>query len=205
MLVMASRKRLSVTVIVHKGTKDFGTAQYHEVVIFCPKAAFLALFLSYCIKKIMKQLITAIALLVSIGAAAQIQPAAAGVSYGAKTSARGAVSVDKLEAKMATAETFKGKVKGVITSVCEKKGCWMKLKQANGEGIMVRFKDYGFFMPQNIVGKEVVLSGVAQVTTTSVEDLKHYAEDAGKSQEEIAKINAPKKAIEFTAKGVLVL
>ncbi len=153
----------------------------------------------------MKQILIIIALFVSVGAMAQIKPATKGVTYGAKTKAKGAIAVDQLEAKLATAEQYTGKVKGVVTGVCEKKGCWMKLKQADGDGIMIRFKDYGFFMPQNIVGKEVVLDGVAAVTVTSVEDLKHYAEDAGKSKEEIAKITAPKKEIEFTAKGVLVL
>ena len=153
----------------------------------------------------MKQILFIIALFVSVGAMAQIKPATKGVTYGAKTKAKGAIAVDQLQSKLANAEQYTGKVKGVVTSVCEKKSCWMKLKQADGDGIMIRFKDYGFFMPQNIVGKEVVLDGVAAVTVTSVEDLKHYAEDAGKSKEEIAKITAPKKEIEFTAKGVLVL
>jgi Domain of unknown function (DUF4920) len=176
------------------------------VVIFLAFLPFFGPFLAILEKHInMKQILTVIALLVAMVGMAQITPAAKGVTYGSKTSAKGAITIDKLESKLASAEQYKGKVKGVVTSVCEKKGCWMKLKQANGDGLMIRFKDYGFFMPQNIVGKEVVLDGVAAVTVTSVEDLKHYAEDAGKSKEEIAKITAPKKEIEFTAKGVLVL
>lgn len=153
----------------------------------------------------MKHILTVVALFVSVAVIAQIKPAAKGVTYGAKTTAKGAISVTDLEGKLVDADKFTGKVKGEVTGVCVKKGCWMKLKQENGEGIMIRFKDYGFFMPQNIVGKEVVLDGIAEVTVTPVEDLKHYAEDAGKSKEEIAKITAPKKEIEFTAKGVLVL
>ena len=47
---------------------------------------------------------------------------------------------------------------------------------------MIRFKDYKFFVPKNIDGKEVVLNGTAEKTTTSVKMLKHYAEDAGKSE-----------------------
>ena len=35
--------------------------------------------------------------------------------------------------------------------------------------------------------------------------LKHYAEDAGKSKEEIATIKEPKKEIVLQAKGILVL
>ncbi len=70
---------------------------------------------------------------------------------------------------------------------------------------MVKFKDYGFFMPKDIVGKEVVLDGEATVTETSVKQLKHYAKDAGKSKKEIAQIKAPKKETVFVANGVLVL
>ena len=80
----------------------------------------------------------------------------------------------------------------------------MKLAQTDGDGIMIRFKDYKFFMPKNILGKDVVLDGIAEKTTTSVEMLRHYAEDAGKSAAEIEKINEPKTAIEFIARGVLV-
>lgn len=81
----------------------------------------------------------------------------------------------------------------------------MKLERASGEPVMVKFKDYGFFMPQDIVGKTVVLEGVAKVNETSVERLKHFAEDAGKSKEEIAKITQPKKDIVIVADGVVVV
>ena len=80
-----------------------------------------------------------------------------------------------------------------------------EIERANGEKIMVKFKDYGFFMPKNIVGKEVVLDGEATVKEVSVKQQKHYAEDAGKSKEEIEKIKEPKKELQFMAKGVLVL
>jgi hypothetical protein len=153
----------------------------------------------------MKSIILGAALLLSLSAGAQIKPAAKNVTYGAKTTATGAVEVPVLEEKMASAAKFTGKVKGTVIGVCEKKGCWMKLAQTDGEGIMIRFKDYKFFMPQNIVGKDVVLDGVAEIVTTTVEMRKHYAKDAGKSQEDIDKITEEEKGIEFTAKGVLVL
>jgi hypothetical protein len=153
----------------------------------------------------MKKIILMTAVLFTMSVNAQIKPAKKGVTYGAKTTAKGAIEVPVMEEKLATADKFTGKVKGTIKEVCTKKGCWMKLATTEGEGIMVRFKDYGFFMPQDIVGKEVVLDGVAKVTTTGVDELKHYAEDAGKSKEEIDKITEPKKEIEFRAKGVLVL
>jgi hypothetical protein len=167
---------------------------------------FLGFLYDFCLKYLfMKQLILATALFCSLSVAAQIKPAAKDVNYGAKVTAANAIEVNMLEEKLTTSDKFTGKVKGTVTGVCEKKGCWMKLAQTEGDGIMIRFKDYKYFMPQNIVGKEVVLDGEAIVTTTSVEMLKHYAEDAGKSKEEIEKITEPKKEIEFTAKGVLVV
>jgi uncharacterized protein (UPF0335 family) len=60
-------------------------------------------------------------------------------------------------------------------------------------------------MPKDIVGKTVVLEGISKKEVTSVDELKHYAEDAKKSKEEIAKITEPKKEIKFEAKGVLVM
>lgn len=153
----------------------------------------------------MKLLFVCLFSMFSAMAFAQPKSAAKGITYGAGTTAEGALEVNLLEEKLATAETYKGKVKGTVTGVCEKKGCWMKLAQTDGEGIMIRFKDYKFFMPKDIVGKDVVLEGTAEKTTTSVEMLKHYAEDAGKSKEDIEKIKEPKTEIEFVATGVLVV
>ena len=66
-------------------------------------------------------------------------------------------------------------------------------------------KDYGFFLPVAAVGKTVVLDAKVELKTTSVEELKHYAEDAKKSPEEIAAITAPKKEISVMAKGIVVV
>ncbi len=153
----------------------------------------------------MKKLLLLAGMFLVLNAGAQITPAAKGVNYGAATTEENAIDVATLEAKMARKKKFSGKVRGTVISVCEKKGCWMKLAQANGEGMMIKFKDYGFFMPMDIVGKEVVLDGKAKKEVISVEELKHYAEDAGKSKEEIEKITTPSSEISFEAKGVLVV
>lgn len=127
-----------------------------------------------------------------------------GVIYGVGTTEQGAISIKDLE-KKAAQEPFEGKVKVKVVDVCTKKGCWMTVENPGGEKMMVKFKDYGFFMPKDIVGKEVVLDGEATVEETSVKQLQHYSGDAGKSKDEIAKIKKPKKELTFVAKGVLVL
>lgn len=134
-----------------------------------------------------------------------IKPADAGVTYGKTVTADNAVSTEALNTTLTSDSVYNGKITGTVVEVCKKKGCFMKLQQANGTPIMVQFTDYAYFMPQNIVGKTVVVAGKAKVKETSVERLKHYAADAGKTKEEIAMINTPKKDISIMADGVLVV
>jgi hypothetical protein len=105
---------------------------------------------------------------------------------------------------MKMGDTIHVKFASRIKEVCSKKGCWMKLPLNAETQTMVRFKDYGFFMPLDSKGKEVIVEGKAFVQETSVKELQHYAEDAGKTKEEIAKITAPKKEFSFEANGVLL-
>jgi len=100
-------------------------------------------------------------------------------------------------------DTVNIKMKGKITDVCSKKGCWMKLNVGDDKIVRVTFKDYGFFMPLDAEG-DVVVNGKAFVKEISVADLQHYAEDAGKSVEEIAKITEPEVTMSFEADGVLL-
>lgn len=134
-----------------------------------------------------------------------IPAAKPGTTYGKKVKATNAVQLPELTQKLAEKSEFTGKIEGTVVEVCKKKGCFMKLARENGDPIMVKFTDYAFFMPQDIVGKTVVVQGTAQVKETSVERLQHFAQDAGKSKEEIASISQPKKDIEIVADGVLVL
>ena len=91
-----------------------------------------------------------------------------------------------------------------VNDVCKAKGCWMKLAINKDEETMVKFKDYGFFVPKDIENDTVIVQGKAFVTEMSVEDQRHYASDAGKSEEEIATITKPKKTYSFIADGVLI-
>ena len=133
------------------------------------------------------------------------EPASAkpGIVYGAPVTAEGSIDVSQLEKNIKN-NLFQGKITGTVVEVCQEKGCWMKLDNGSGEKLMVKFKDYGFFMPKDIKGKKVVLEGEAKVNRVSVKQLQHYAKDAGKSEEEIKAITKPKREIQFIADGVLV-
>ena len=91
-----------------------------------------------------------------------------------------------------------------VNEVCQSKGCWMRLDIGDEEA-MVKFKDYGFFMPKNIANKEVIVHGKAFVAEVSIEDQRHYAEDAGKSKEALIAIIEVEKTLSFEADGVLLI
>ena len=59
-------------------------------------------------------------------------------------------------------------------------------------------------MPMDISGQEVIVDGVAFIEEVSVEDQRHFAEDAGKSENQIASITEPKRTLSFTSSGVLI-
>lgn len=126
-------------------------------------------------------------------------------AFGAAITPDGAISYDELIPKMAATDSMVVKVSGTVSEVCQKKGCWMTLKSADGQEMRVTFKDYGFFMPKDISGKKVVMDGFARVETTPVDVLRHYAEDAKKSPEEIAKITEPLRELTYEANGVIIL
>ncbi len=103
-----------------------------------------------------------------------------------------------------TGDTLDTKITAKVLDVCQAKGCWMILDLGNEQTARVKFKDYGFFMPKDITGKEVIVNGKAFVKEMPVDELRHYAEDAGKSKEEIAAITEPEKTYSLLANGVLL-
>lgn len=127
-----------------------------------------------------------------------------GVTYGAGTNAEGVlVSANDLSSRMEK-DKFTGKVTGKVVEVCQEKGCWMKLEKADGQHLTVKFKDYKFFMPKDIVGKDVVVEGYAMTRQVTAKQQQELAKEAGKSAQEIEKIQSDKKEIQFVASGVLV-
>ncbi|MBK7311786.1 MAG: DUF4920 domain-containing protein [Sphingobacteriaceae bacterium] len=124
--------------------------------------------------------------------------------FGDTITQEGAISIDQLSAQLAGKDSLNIKVTGTIEEVCQKKGCWMNMNLGNGQSMKVRFKDYAFFVPKDAANKTVFIEGYAFIDTISVADQKHYAEDAGETKEEIAKIKNPEISISFEANGVII-
>ncbi len=128
-----------------------------------------------------------------------------GIVYGDSVKNDNVIDMDAMLTAMSKESKLDMKVKGKVNEVCKKEGCWIIMKLSNGEDMRVTFKDHAIYVPQTLQGKEVILDGFAFTDTTSIEDQKHYAKDAGKLPAEIAKITTPKKQLAFEAKGLVVL
>lgn len=129
-------------------------------------------------------------------------------SFGGKISSENFISSEEMEGRyqdLKPGDTLQLSFKGTVNSVCKNKGCWMQVDLPEGEeDVMIKFQDYGFFVPKDIDQKQVVVNGKAYITEVSVEEQKHYAEDNGDSPEEVAAIVEPKRTLSFLADGVLV-
>jgi len=125
--------------------------------------------------------------------------------FGAEITIEKVTSSEDLMSQLAETDTVKDIViSGIINSVCKKKGCWMKVNVGLEKDLFVKFLDYEFFMPKDSDGSTAVMQGNAYAETISVDDLKHYAEDDGKSEEEIAAITEPETKYSFMASGVIL-
>ncbi|HEX2629699.1 MAG TPA: DUF4920 domain-containing protein [Chitinophagaceae bacterium] len=157
----------------------------------------------------MKKLLLSLVVLAS-AAIANAQPPAgdakSGDWYGEKITADGAVQLSEVAQKLGDNGSVESvKIKAKVLDVCPKKGCWLKVAVNDSTTALVKMKDYGFFVPVAAKGKTIVLDAQVKMKNTSVEELRHYAEDAKKSKEEIAAITKPEKQVSVLAKGIVVV
>ena len=132
--------------------------------------------------------------------------APASVAFGETVPDGDALSPDAL---IADAETYAGKtvvVEGVAREVCQQAGCWLTFADAEGRTVRVNVprdesESYVFTFPKDASGQRLRVAGVLEVETESVADQKHYAEDGGASEAELAAITEPKRTLVLTALG----
>ena len=99
-------------------------------------------------------------------------------------------------------DTLKTAFRAEVLEVCQAKGCWMRLALSEEEQVMVRFKDYGFFVPKDLAGSEVMVEGIAFISEVPEEERKHLAEDGGATAEELSAIVGSAREYGFEASGV---
>lgn len=131
--------------------------------------------------------------------------AAKGDLYGDSFTSSKAIKGKTLEKKLKSESEVATTIKGKVIEVCPKKGCWIKLELDNKTIATVKMKDYGFFVPTALEGKNILIDGKAEMVTSTVSELRHIAEDAKKSKEEIAAITEPKTEMKIMANGIKVV
>ncbi len=132
-----------------------------------------------------------------------------GKHFGAETTKENSITVDEAIALLSkknikNAEINDVKIYGKIHEVCQSKGCWLKLNGSEDQQIWVKFKDYAFFAPKDAAGQMGTFHGSISLEQQSVADLQHFADDAGKSKEEIAKITAPEDVYSLMVDGFVL-
>jgi len=134
--------------------------------------------------------------------AADPEPFPPGDDFGAALTL---VRATPLSVVAAHPERFEGKpvvVRGKISDVCQKKGCWTVITDGN-VNVRVRFRDYGFFLPKDSTGREAIAQGLVSAETISEKTARHFARES--VGEDPAAIKGPQHVVRFTATGVRLL
>ncbi len=114
------------------------------------------------------------------------------------------VEMSEVYSGLKPGDTVTTRFEGEVVSVCQMKGCWMRVEMPGEETVMVRFKDYGFFVPKDIAGSRVMVEGKAFVSEVDEAERRHMAEDAGKPDSLIAQISGSEMQKGFEASGVRI-
>jgi hypothetical protein len=142
--------------------------------------------------------------------AASPTAAAAGTKpghFGAPLSAAPAIPAVAVLAEPAKYDDKDVKLTGTVSAACAKKGCWMTLggDEPGAKKLRVTFKDYGFFVPTDSMGKTATVEGHLKVSTLSIAQAQHYADDAAKAGAPPKKITEPQHEVALVATGVELL
>lgn len=92
-------------------------------------------------------------------------------------------------------------VEGVVTEVCQTRGCWMVVEDGESH-VRVEFEKYGFFVPWDSKGKKVKLQGRLTEKTVGAAAAKHMADEMSKPPVEKKQIQEKQTIVIFLASGV---
>ncbi len=130
--------------------------------------------------------------------------------YGKPLTLKKATPIAELLAKP---EAFKDKtvmLDGEITEVCQKKGCWIKVKDASSDQeVQVKVEDDVIVFPKDGKGKKVRAEGVVSVSVLTEEErrsrAKHEAEEQGALKEfDPSKIVGSVTVVRIDGEGAVV-
>ena len=129
------------------------------------------------VRNLLKSCVYHVVFLLPISVNADV-PFSPDLSFGSALPESGSVKT----LKQAIADTAAGsplKISGLITEVCQARGCWMILVDGDSHA-RIFFEDYGFFVPTDTSMQRAVLFGTLSEQVLSHEAAEHLAEDAGR-------------------------
>ena len=127
--------------------------------------------------------------------------------FGAGVNAGDGVVVSEIIADPKRYEGQTLRFAGPAQSICQTKGCWMRVggdDRMGGQNVFIKFKDYAFFMPKDGSGRTALVEGKVKIEEIPVDRIKHYLEDAGKT-DEAAKVTQPQIQVTCEASGVALV
>jgi hypothetical protein len=132
------------------------------------------------------------------------------MSFGEEISAEGlAIAPADLAAEPTAYANQDVRVEGTVVSVCQQAGCWLTLENPAGEPIRVHVPkdddgEYLWTLPMDLGPRMAIVEGTAFADTLSVDEQRHYVEDAGGSQAELDAITEAQASAYVIARGILV-
>jgi hypothetical protein len=100
---------------------------------------------------------------------------------------------------------------GVVSDVCPKKGCWVRVAASKDAkpgqpDVFIKFPDppSGFYVPPDSVGKTATVEGTLKMGQMSERAARHFLEDKGAPQEEVEKIVGPQKQLTVAGASVAI-
>ena len=102
------------------------------------------------------------------------------------------------------------RIEGPISAVCQQAGCWLRMGSDDpDQALRVNVPrdssgSYVFTFPMDVAGADALVEGVLAVEETDVETLRHFAEDEGATDEEIAAITEPRRTVILNATGARI-
>lgn len=138
------------------------------------------------------------------GPPAANSPAKGKQAYGKPFAVKDApLPIAKVISKPGAYEGKTVKVSGVVTQVCQAKGCWFEVAEKDGsKGARIKSADYSIFVPKDSAGRHAVVEGTFNVTTLSKEAAQHLADDAAKAGKKVAPVTGPVQEFQVSATAV---
>jgi hypothetical protein len=113
--------------------------------------------------------------MISLAAAGPVEAGSKGKAYGEPLTADKPMKISEL---LAEPDGFLGKtvqVEGVVTGVCEKRGCWMSIaSDAEFEDLRIKVDDGVIVFPMEAKGRRAAAEGVFEKIEMTLEQTRNY-------------------------------